>query len=71
MKIIKDDLILDVSKKAYKVAYKYRGFKPYKQEEKKDLTKKEIISELEARNIEYNSSSNKAELMELLNESDN
>lgn len=70
MKIKKDDLILDVSEKAYKIAYKHRGFKPYV-EEKKDLTKKEIISELEARNIEYNSSSNKAELLELLNESDN
>lgn len=70
MKIKKGDLILDVSEKAYKVAYKYRGFKPY-EETKKDLTKKEIISELEAKNIEYNSSSNKAELMELLNESNN
>ena len=70
MKIIKDDLILDVSEKAYKVAYKHRGFKPY-EETKKDLNKKEIISELEARNIEYNSSSTKAELLELLHESDN
>lgn len=70
MKIIKDDLILDVSEKAYKIAYKHRGFIAYI-EEKKDLTKKEIISELEAKNIEYNSSSNKTELMELLNESDN
>ena len=82
MKLIKGNKIINATEKAYKVIYKNLGYKPYDKEflnepvadEDKgtniklydDITRAEIIEELDRRGIEYNPRDKKQVLYDLL-----
>ena len=82
MKLIKGNKIINATEKAYKVIYKNLGYKPYDKEflnepvtdEDKgtntksydDITKAEIIEELDRKGIEYNPRDKKQVLYDLL-----
>lgn len=82
MKLIKGNKIINATEKAYKVIYKDLGYKPYDKEflnepvadEDKgtnikpydDITRAEIIEELDRRGIEYNPRDKKQVLYDLL-----
>ena len=82
MKLIKGNKIINATEKAYKVIYKNLGYKPYDKEflnepvadEDKgtniklydDITRAEIIEELDRKGIEYNPRDKKQVLYDLL-----
>lgn len=70
MKVRKGNKTIEVTEKAYRVLYKEMGYELIKEETKEvettDMTKAEIISELENKGIEHDPKSLKKELSELL-----
>lgn len=74
MKLIKDGQIITSTERAYEVVYKGQGYTPYedKVEEENitiginDVTKADIIDELEYSGIEYDPKMKKQELFDLL-----
>ena len=68
MKLIKDEKIIEATEKAYRVIYKEQGYTPYedKVDKKADLTKAEIMAELDAQKIDYSPNDLKKDLLELL-----
>ena len=70
MKVRKGNKTIEVTEKSYRVLYKEMGYELIKDEVKEvettDMTKAEIISELENKGIEHDPKSLKKELSELL-----
>lgn len=70
MKVRKGNKTIEVTEKSYRVLYKEMGYELIKEETKEvettDMTKAEIISELENKGIEHDPKSLKKELSELL-----
>ena len=82
MKLIKGNKIINATEKAYKVIYKNLGYKPYDKgflnesvtdkdkgtntKPYDDITKAEIIEELDRKGIEYNPRDKKQVLYDLL-----
>jgi len=82
VKLIKGNKVINATEKAYKVIYKNLGYKPYDKEflnesvadEDKgtnikpydDITRAEIIEELDRKGIEYNPRDKKQVLYDLL-----
>lgn len=76
MNLIKDGRVIEVTEKAYNTIYKDKGYVPYNADNvgKKakdedgidDLTKAEIIEQLEEKEIEHNPRDVKKDLFKLL-----
>lgn len=75
MKVVRTDgVVVEVTKKAYNLLYKPRGWKVYKEQEKpkKDdtelnkLTKKELTEKAQELGVDINTSMTKAEIIKAL-----